>query len=149
MDNFLVQVRGRKRVILYSPRDAGSLYLQGDKSQVLNVEQPDLSAFPRFAEARPYSCVMEAGDVLFIPALWFHNVKALDSGIAVNVFWKHLESQHYDQKDTYGNRDLLPAQKAFQIMDRAMKALDALPAEYRDFYGRCLVSRIESKTHLS
>ena len=27
------------------------------------------------------------GDVLFIPAMWFHNMTAQDFGVAVNVFW--------------------------------------------------------------
>lgn len=29
MDNFLIQVTGKKRVVLYSPRDAPYLYLSG------------------------------------------------------------------------------------------------------------------------
>jgi hypothetical protein len=31
-----------------------------------------------------------AGDVLYIPALWFHNVVAHDFSVAVNVFWKQV-----------------------------------------------------------
>jgi len=50
MDNLLVQVSGRKRVVLFSPRDASNLYLIGDKSQVLDIDTPDLSAYPHFAQ---------------------------------------------------------------------------------------------------
>ena len=56
------------------------------------------------------------GDMLFIPALWFHNMKALDAGIAINVFWKNLPEEVYDKKDPYGNKDLLPAAKGFKIV---------------------------------
>lgn len=77
MDNLLIQVNGRKRVVLFSPRDATKLYLNGDKSEVLDIDNPDLSRYPKFAEATPYECFMEPGDVLFIPAMWFHNVMSL------------------------------------------------------------------------
>ena len=69
-------------------------------------------------------------------------------GVAVNVFWKHLESSLYCQKDPYGNKDPVAVTSAFQIVDRAVKALECLPKEYQDFYGRMLVSRIENKCYL-
>ena len=81
-------------------------------------------------------------------ALWFHNVISLDFGIAVNVFWKNLETQLYDNKDTYGNKDLLPAFRANQVLDRALKILDELPPDYKDFYARCMVNRIQKKAFI-
>ena len=50
MDNLLVQINGRKRMVLFSPRDAAYLYLLGDKSQVLDIDTPDLMAYPHFAK---------------------------------------------------------------------------------------------------
>lgn len=147
MDNLLVQVTGRKKVVLFSPREASNLYLSGDKSRVLDIDSPDLSTFPRFSRVTRHECHLEPGDVLFIPALWFHNVVSLDFGVAVNVFWKNLDENLYDSRDTYGNKDPLPAQRAQQILDRALKALEELPDNYRDFYARRLVSRIEEKSY--
>ena len=80
-------------------------------------------------------------------ALWFHNVISEEFGVAVNVFWKNLPKELYDHKDTYGNKDLLPAQRAMQIVDSAIKALEKLPPDYRDFYSRRLVLRIQSKAY--
>lgn len=147
MDNLLIQVIGRKRVVLYSPREATNLYLNGDKSEVLDIDNPDLSRFPKFTEVIPYECFMEPGDVLFIPAMWFHNVISLEFGVAVNVFWRHLDPCYYDSKDTYGNKDLVPASRAMQIMDRAIKALEELPDEYRDFYARRIVCKVKEKCY--
>ncbi|XP_027721738.1 tRNA wybutosine-synthesizing protein 5 isoform X1 [Vombatus ursinus] len=149
MDNFLIQVTGKKRVVLFSPRDAQYLYLSGTKSEVLNLDNPDLNKYPLFFKARRFECVLEAGDVLFIPALWFHNVISEEFGVGVNVFWKHLSSECYDKTDTYGNKDPIAASRAIQILDRALKTLDELPEEYRDFYARRMVLRIQDKAFSS
>ncbi|CAL1538086.1 unnamed protein product [Lymnaea stagnalis] len=145
MDNLLLQIIGRKRVVLFHPKDVEHLYMNGDKSEVLDVENPDLNKYPKFSAARPYSGYLEPGDILFIPALWFHNMTYEDPGVAVNIFWRHLEEKLYDSKDPYGNHDPLPAQRANQIVDRAIKALEELPQEYREFYARRLCHRIRSK----
>ena len=149
MDNLLVQVTGRKRVVLFGPRDTNNLYLVGDKSRVLDIDNPNLSLFPRFARVTRHECLLEAGDVLFIPALWFHNVVSLNFSVAVNVFWKNLDVKLYDSRDTYGNKDPLPAQRAQQALDRGLKMLEELPDEYRDFYARRLVARIEEKSYVT
>ncbi|XP_067843910.1 tRNA wybutosine-synthesizing protein 5 isoform X3 [Heptranchias perlo] len=163
MDNLLIQVTGRKRVVLFSPQDAPYLYLTGDKSEVLDIDTPDLGKYPQFAKAQCYECQLDPGDVLYIPdplwkiseplatilflALWFHNTVAKEFGVGVNVFWKHLPADCYDKTDTYGNKDPLAASRAMQILDRALKTLEELPDEYRDFYARRMVLRIQSKSY--
>ncbi|CAE1259505.1 TYW5 [Acanthosepion pharaonis] len=148
MDNILMQIRGHKKVVLFSPQDAHFLYLKGDKSEVLDIDDVNTQNFPLFTNATRYECLLEPGDIIFIPALWFHNVISEEFGVAVNVFWKHLDSSLYCQKDPYGNKDPVAVISAFQIVDRAVKALECLPKEYQDFYGRMLVSRIEKKCYL-
>jgi len=146
MDNLLIQINGRKKVILFPPSDATNLYLDGDKSMVVDVENPDLSKYPNFSNVTKYKCILTPGDILFIPALWFHNVTAIDFGIAVNVFWKNLETNLYDTKDPYGNKDLVPAARSMDILSRALKALNELPEEYKDFYARKMIAKIEKTT---
>ena len=145
MDNLLIQVIGKKKVVLFPPSDAKFLYMNGDKSEVLDTETPDLDRFPLFTNATAYRGSLLPGDILFIPALWFHNMTYEDFGVAVNVFWKHLDAGLYDNKDPYGNKDLLPVQRASQIMDRAVKALQELPPEYRDFYASALCEHFKTK----
>jgi len=147
MDNLLVQICGRKRVVLFPPCDASFLYLRGDKSQVVDIDKPDLKHFPLFAQAHACEALLQPGDVLFIPALWFHNVQALEFSVAVNTFWRHLDDAVYDKKDVYGNKDLLPAQRAFQCVDKAIGSLAELPDEYREFYARRLVNNIKSQLY--
>lgn len=98
-------------------------------------------------KAKRYECVLEPGDVLFIPALWFHNTLALQFGVGVNVFWRHLPVDSYDRKDPYGNKDPVAATRALQALERALHTLDELPADYRDFYGRRMIQRIQKRTY--
>lgn len=145
MDNLLIQVVGKKRVVLFPPSDAPNLYLAGDKSLIMDIDSPDLSLFPKFSQATRYEALLEGGEVLYIPALWFHNVTALEFGVAVNVFWKHLEEGFYDSKDTYGNRDPPQVQRAMQGVERAVKLLSELPQDYRQFYSWRLLAHLEEK----
>lgn len=84
---------------------------------------------------------------LFFPALWFHNTLALQFGVGVNVFWRHLPLDSYDKKDPYGNKDPVAASMALQTLERALGVLDQLPAGYRDFYARRMVLRIQSRAY--
>lgn len=147
VNEHIFQVVGRKSAILWSPDEALNLYLDGDKSRVVDLDDADdiAARFPKFKRAQRHTCHLEAGDILYIPALWFHNMTALDFGLAVNVFWKNLDSGVYDKKDAYGNRDLLPAAKATRMLDNVIRQLEDLPEEARDFYARQLIARLEKK----
>ncbi|XP_002737984.1 tRNA wybutosine-synthesizing protein 5-like, partial [Saccoglossus kowalevskii] len=118
-----------------------------DKSEIIDIDNPDIAKYPNFINVPRYECQLQPGDILFIPALWFHNMTSLDFGIAVNVFWRHLNDSFYDKKDVYSNKDPVIATRASQILDRALKTLDELPEEYRDFYARKMVTKIQTKCY--
>ncbi|XP_065289797.1 tRNA wybutosine-synthesizing protein 5-like isoform X3 [Dermacentor albipictus] len=149
MDNFLIQVKGKKKAVLFHPNDFEYLYIRGDKSRVLDVECPDLEKFPKFKKATRYEATLNSGDILFIPALWFHNMTALDFGIAVNVFWRNLDASLYDKNDPYGNKDLIPAAKALASVERATKELQLLPFDCQQFYALKMISQIKETFNLS
>lgn len=72
MDNILIQIRGRKRVILWPPSDIDCMYMTGDKSLVTQVDSPDLQRFPLFVKARRYECELLPGDAIFIPGILYY-----------------------------------------------------------------------------
>ena len=76
--------------------DALNLYLDGDKSKVIDIDnvERNMTEFPNFFKAEQWSCDLIPGDILYIPALWFHNMTAKDYGVAINVFWKNCMSIH-------------------------------------------------------
>ncbi len=143
MDNVLIQISGLKRVILFPPSDIEFLYMKGDKSQVLDVDEPDTNAFPLFKQATRYECQLTPGDCLFIPALWLHNVITQSFSIGVNVFWKHLDDGFYEKNDLYGNKDLVNGSKALLFGDKSIKEINLLPDKtYKEFYTKRLVQNL-------
>ena len=147
MDNLYAQIVGRKKAIMWAPSEALNLYLDGDKSKVVDIDNHDVNSkeFPNFCKAKQWTCDLIPGDLLYIPAMWFHNMTAIDFGVAINVFWKNLKTELYDKKDPYGNKDLLPAAKSLRMLDNVIRQLEELPVEYKDFYGRHLIAKIEKK----
>ena len=104
MSNFLMQIRGRKVVTLWPPSDLPFLYIQGSSS-VANLH--DHESFPLLNLSHPVKILLEPGDVLFIPALWFHHVECIEDewSMALNIFFKDLPDEFYPKKDLFGNAD--------------------------------------------
>ena len=96
MDNFLMQIVGRKQVVLLSKEtDSSTLYTGENHGQQYNtsavdVNSPDLDKFPLFKDTQKKvsSGSLFPGDMLYIPAKWWHSVKSLDYSISVNAWWR-------------------------------------------------------------
>ncbi|KAG8560979.1 hypothetical protein GDO81_015204 [Engystomops pustulosus] len=69
--------------------------------------EPDLSLYPAYGETRPLHVTVKAGEMLYLPSLWFHHVRQSHGCIAVN-YWYDME---YDIKYHY-----------FQLLDSLTKA---------------------------
>jgi hypothetical protein len=91
---------GRRRFTLFPPDQVTNLYpgpLEptpgGQVVSMVDLRAPDLGRFPRFADALATAEVaeLEPGDVLFYPALWWHNVEALDGfNVMINYWWNDV-----------------------------------------------------------
>jgi hypothetical protein len=62
--------------------------LGGERSNHSGVDfvAPDLARHPAYADARPQVVTLRAGDALFLPEGWWHQVDSDGTTIAVN-FW--------------------------------------------------------------
>ncbi len=94
-------IQGRKQLRLFSHEYIDRLYPnplgshgKTIQSQV-NLDNPDLSKFPNFAHTECHHTVLHPGDMLFIPAFYWHQVSALDSGISCNMFYGDRENGTY------------------------------------------------------
>lgn len=95
-NNFLAQIRGRKRFKMFSPWQASRLYACRSKAYNMsrvNIDAPDLERFPRFKDAQMYEVEIEEGDLLFIPTYWWHQVYSETAGISVNIWFIPLYRQ--------------------------------------------------------
>ncbi|MFM8890098.1 MAG: cupin-like domain-containing protein [Planctomycetia bacterium] len=93
--NVFAQVYGRKEWLVFPPSDQRDLYVPWPEHPdgILNwspidVSAPDFDSFPRYGRLRPYRHILEPGEVLYLPAGWWHGVRYEDIAISVNMFWR-------------------------------------------------------------
>ena len=69
----------------------------GRKSEDSNNNKDIISAvathsekYPLFFQEAPtrMECILEPGDMLYIPAKWWHHVRSIDTSASVNVWWR-------------------------------------------------------------
>ena len=99
--NLACVVAGRRRFTLFPPEQLKNLYvgpldltLAGQPTSLVDIDAPDLETYPRFSEALDTALRAELGpgDALYIPALWWHDVLALeDFGSLINFWWRDAE----------------------------------------------------------
>jgi hypothetical protein len=82
--NFLAQILGRKEVFLIPPFESQRVYAAGKFYSPVNCQQPDLQRFPEFAAVKIARLTLEPGEVLFLPAGWWHQVASLDLAISLS-----------------------------------------------------------------
>ncbi|KAI0564457.1 Cupin-like protein [Gracilaria domingensis] len=87
-DNILVQLVGSKQLVLIEPDQSHLLYQATLKDNIspVDITEPDLARFPRFAEVRGTTIKLEPGDAVYIPAQHWHWVRAISSSISIN-YW--------------------------------------------------------------
>lgn len=93
---------GRRRFTLFPPDQTENLYpgpLEptpgGQVVSMFDLNAPDFERFPNAKKALEQSEVaeIEAGDVLVYPAMWWHQVEALDDfNVMINYWWNTVDS---------------------------------------------------------
>jgi len=87
-DNIFAQVLGSKRITLAPPHHEPFLYVR-EANPVLfgspfDPESPDFERYPLARQAAPVECIVGPGEMLYVPAGWYHQVRALDFSLSVN-----------------------------------------------------------------
>ncbi len=99
-ENLACVAAGRRRFTLFPPDQIRNLYIgpldltpAGQPVSLVDIRNPDLARFPRFAAALEVAEVAELGpgDAVYIPALWWHHVEALaEFNVLVNYWWRDV-----------------------------------------------------------
>ena len=125
LENIACVVGGRRRFTLFPPHQVANLYMgpvdytpAGTPISMVPLRNPDLTRFPRFADALKHAvqAEMEPGDALYIPYGWWHHVESLTPFNAlVNYWWN----------------DAPPLGSPYGVLLHAAMSLRDLPADQR------------------
>lgn len=87
-DNIFAQVWGTKRIFLSPPHHDELLYPREANAILFgspfDPEAPDFERFPLAREATMIECIVNPGDLLYVPAGWYHQVRALTFSLSSN-----------------------------------------------------------------
>ena len=87
-DNIFAQVWGTKRIFLAPPHHDVFLY-PSEANAILfgspfDPEAPDFDRFPLARQAALVECTVAPGEMLYVPAGWYHQVRALTFSLSSN-----------------------------------------------------------------
>ncbi|HEY0892122.1 MAG TPA: cupin-like domain-containing protein [Cellvibrio sp.] len=98
-DNLACCVVGKRRFTLFPPDQIANLYPGplsptpgGQVLSMVDFDNPDFTQYPRFSEAIQHGQIaeLEAGDALYLPSMWWHQVEALNRfNVLVNYWWSN------------------------------------------------------------
>lgn len=102
LDNIACVCVGQRRFTLFPPEQLPNLYVgpldltpAGQQVSLVDPESPDLERFPRYAEALAagQEAVLEPGDAIYIPSMWWHQVDARSPlNVLINHWWRDVPS---------------------------------------------------------
>ena len=132
-DNLACVVAGRRVFTLYPPEQVENLYIGpvdfaptgAPISMVRKTDSAD-GCYPKFqqAAAASWRAELEPGDVLFLPALWWHQVESLDDvNLLLNYWWG----------GSIGSDAI--EQSPYDAMLHSMMALNGLPDDLRSAWA--------------
>lgn len=126
-DNVACVVAGRRRFTLFPPEQTKNLYLgplektlAGPPISMVRFHEADTQKYPRFEEAMKSAqvAVLDPGDALFIPYMWWHHVESLESfNMLVNYWWSDMRPDLGSPYDA-----LLHAIATFRMMPERERA---------------------------
>ena len=156
-DNLACCAVGRRQFTLFPPEQIENLYPGpfeptpgGQVVSVVDFDHPDPERHPRFgrALAAAQTALLEPGDAIFIPSMWWHHVRSLGPfNVLVNYWWRRspaflsspLPALHHA---LWTLRDLPEREKqawakvfAYYVFGPAGQAGEHLPAQARDMLG--------------
>ncbi|KAK4608289.1 hypothetical protein RGQ29_001910 [Quercus rubra] len=94
--NILAQVVGKKYIRLYSASASEELYpytetMLKNSSQV-DLDNIDETQFPKVHDLEFQDCILEEGEMLYIPPKWWHYVRSLTPSLSVSFWWSDIQN---------------------------------------------------------
>lgn len=128
-ENIACCAAGKRKFTLFPPEQIANLYIgpleltpAGATISMVDLENPDFEKYPNFQHAlnAAQQAVLEPGDAIYIPYLWWHNVQALDElNVLINYWWGEPEEERIDPRNA---------------LYHAMMTIRFLPPHYREHW---------------
>lgn len=156
-DNMACCLVGRRQFTLFPPEQIENLYPGpfdptpgGQVVSVVDFDAPDFERHPRFrtALAAARTALLEPGDAIFIPSMWWHHVRSLDPfNVLLNYWWRRSPAFLSSplpalQHALWTIRDLPAREKEawanlfeYYVFGPSERAGEHLPAQARDLLG--------------
>ena len=100
-NNFMAQVRGRKRVRLVAPYELAHLYNSRHCYTQVDLDRIDYERFPLFRNVTVTEVEIGPGDLLFLPVGWWHHVLGLEISITMTFTNFAFDNDFYSFYRTY------------------------------------------------
>lgn len=89
--NLYAQIKGKKMFILSSTKYNQHLYpsdkyINGAVASQVDINNFSSEKFPKFMDAEFKSVILEPGDALYVPSMWWHYVQSFDTSISISNF---------------------------------------------------------------
>ncbi|MGH9962036.1 MAG: cupin-like domain-containing protein, partial [Pyrinomonadaceae bacterium] len=98
--NFFAQAYGRKLWTIFDPSQTRYLYQYPASALTWHIsevdpEKPDRSRHPAFENAQPIQFTIEPGEMLYLPATWWHHARSCETSISVSFWFLPTAVDHY------------------------------------------------------
>ena len=107
-DNLLMQLSGKKHVVLFHPNEGGNLYMDHHNKfglSPINIDYVDLERFPEVKNAVSHQVTIDEGDALYIPDGWWHMIHSESRNIGITLEIEAIQ-------DTWMNQTMLRRKSA-------------------------------------
>lgn len=144
-DNIACVISGRRQFVLFPPEQITNLYIgpldfapTPSPISMVNLREPDFNRYPNYSIALEHAqtAILEPGDAIFIPNLWWHHVESLDQiNILMNYWWGGSNFSTADKTSPYG------------LMMQALLSFKDLPPAQRQAWGHVFQHYVFSPEH--
>lgn len=130
--NLACNAVGRRRFTLFPPEQVTNLYpgpLEptpgGQVVTMTDIANPDFERFPRLRDALEAGEIaeLEPGDALYYPALWWHQVDALEAMNVMVNYWWNVAPAYMDTPQTTLLHGILSLRDRPEAEKRAWRAM--------------------------